>query len=133
LDKTRLLEICKQRRYSPGEVLAREGEIGDHFWVLVTGKIKLTERGVFVIERKGPLTLGEAALMEQEPRAATITIVESAHVLEFERARVLAFFAPYMQNPAAQLYRAIATLEHKRMRELTHQLADQSLGAAKRP
>lgn len=122
-DKTRLLEIARQRRLAPGEVLAREGEVANHLWVLVSGKVRITEKGVPLAERAGPATLGEAALMEQEPRSATVSAIDEVHVLEFDRSRVLAFFEPHMRNPAAQMYRAIAKIEHERMRDLSKKLA----------
>src|SRR5262249_20401328 len=107
-DKTRLLEVATQKHLAAGGGLGKEGQISDQLWVLVTGKVRITQRGILLAEREGPLTLGEAALMEQEPRAATMTITEEAHVLEFERARLLAFLEPHMRNPAAQVFRAIA-------------------------
>ena len=61
--------------------------------------------------------------MEQEPRSATVSAIDELHVLEFDRAKVLVLFEPHMRTAAAQVYRAIATLEHKRMRDLSEKLA----------
>jgi hypothetical protein len=122
-DKTRVLEIAQGRRLAPGEILAKEGELGDKLWVMVSGKVAISEKGVLLAEREGSITLGESALMESERRSATVKAIDTVHVLEFDRARLLAFFEPHMRSPAAQVYRAIATLEHKRMRDLSEKLA----------
>lgn len=62
-DKTRILELAQQRRLGPGEVLAREGEIGDKFWVMVSGKVRITEKGTLIAEREGAATLGESSTL----------------------------------------------------------------------
>ncbi len=121
-DKTRLLVIAKMRSLGAGDVLAREGEAAEHLWVLISGKVRISEKGVPIADRNGPLTLGEAALMEMEKRSATVTAVDTIHVIEFERAKLLAFLEPFLRNPAAQIFRAIAAIEHVRVRELTERL-----------
>jgi CRP/FNR family cyclic AMP-dependent transcriptional regulator len=54
-----------------GRVLMREGRLGDEFFVIVEGKVRI-ERGGRRVEVEGPGDfLGEIALVDHRPRTAT--------------------------------------------------------------
>jgi CRP/FNR family cyclic AMP-dependent transcriptional regulator len=54
-----------------GRVLMREGRVGDEFFVIVEGKVRI-ERGGRRVEIEGPGDfLGEIALVDHRPRTAT--------------------------------------------------------------
>jgi CRP/FNR family transcriptional regulator, cyclic AMP receptor protein len=64
-----------------GKVLATQGQQGDQFFVLVSGKAEATRQGV-AIGTLGPGTFfGEMSLLERLPRVATITTTEPTTVL----------------------------------------------------
>jgi CRP/FNR family cyclic AMP-dependent transcriptional regulator len=73
------------RTCQPGEVLFREGEAGQHMFVLQSGAVRITKDG-----KGGEKTLailgpgeffGEMAILNAKPRNATATVEGSARVL----------------------------------------------------
>lgn len=64
-----------------GKVLARQGETGREFFVIVSGRAEAT-RGNTPIGVLGPGSFfGEMSLLERKPRAATVTTLEPTTVL----------------------------------------------------
>jgi CRP-like cAMP-binding protein len=71
--------------YSAGHVLFREGDAGRHMYVIQTGRVQLTRR---VRGREAHLAslppgefFGEMAIINKQPRSATATVIEEAHLL----------------------------------------------------
>jgi CRP-like cAMP-binding protein len=64
-----------------GRVLAREGEAGREFFVLVAGACEVTRNGVRVGALGPGSFFGEMALLDRQPRAATVTACEPSEVL----------------------------------------------------
>jgi putative iron-dependent peroxidase len=69
----RLAELAVEVRAKPGDVLMRQGERGDEFFVVIRGNV-IIEREDQVLARLGPGSfLGEIALIDERPRTATAT------------------------------------------------------------
>jgi len=74
---------------SAGEVIIREGDIGDKFYVLFSGKAKITkkvageEKHLITLEEGG--IFGELALLEDKPRAATVTAIDEVELLTLSK------------------------------------------------
>lgn len=75
-----IAERMELRAYQPKDVLTKQGEAGDEFYVLVKGTAsvyKKTPEGdpykVFVLEDKKSPAFGEGGLINEEARSATIT------------------------------------------------------------
>lgn len=65
--------VSGAREAVEGEVICAEGDEGDRWWIVVDGMADVTIRGVY-IDTIGPgETIGELALLDGEPRAATVT------------------------------------------------------------
>jgi CRP-like cAMP-binding protein len=56
-----------------GTVLAREGELGDEFFVIQSGTAKVTQSSAPVAELGAGDFFGEIALIREERRTATVT------------------------------------------------------------
>ncbi|HWS45837.1 MAG TPA: cyclic nucleotide-binding domain-containing protein [Acidimicrobiia bacterium] len=65
----------------PGTVLAREGDLGREFFVLVSGKAVVSRNGVEVGVLGPGNFFGEMALLDREPRVATVATTEPTEVL----------------------------------------------------
>ena len=72
-DLTALARVSEDLEVESGTVLCREGEIGQEFFVIVNGKVKVTRKGRRVAMRGGGDFVGEIALLEEIPRTATVT------------------------------------------------------------
>lgn len=69
----------------PGEALFREGEPGDAMFAVVDGSVDVTLQGQ-VVEQLGPGSiLGELALIDSSPRAATATATEPSRVVRVDK------------------------------------------------
>lgn len=89
-----LAEVSDKVQYEPGFDIMVEGERGDFIYFLVKGRVSVKRRGEAVlaeIEEGG--VVGEAALLRDAPRAATVTPLTEVTALRVGRedlARVLA-------------------------------------------
>jgi CRP/FNR family transcriptional regulator, cyclic AMP receptor protein len=70
---TQLARVSEDLEVEPGKVLCNEGEIGQEFFVIVDGKVKVTRKGRRVATRSSGQFVGEIALLEDVPRTATVT------------------------------------------------------------
>ena len=67
-------------RFAAGDVVLREGEESDRFYVVESGLVEVTQQGR-VLRREGPGEyFGEIGLLRDVPRTATITAVEDTVV-----------------------------------------------------
>ena len=73
-----------------GTVLMAEGEPGDRYYVLASGRLEATQAGRHLRTMRDPGDgVGEIALMFDVPRTATVTAAEDAELLVLERAEFL--------------------------------------------
>jgi CRP/FNR family cyclic AMP-dependent transcriptional regulator len=68
-----LARVSEDLEVQPGKVLCKEGEIGREFFVIVDGKVQVTQKGKPVATRSSGDFVGEIALLTEIPRTATVT------------------------------------------------------------
>ena len=71
----RLMKICSlmtKEKYNEGESIFKEGEIGDKFYLIKKGKVKVLKNNKVIREIEEGNCFGELALLVNEPRSATI-------------------------------------------------------------
>jgi hypothetical protein len=74
----------------PGDVLIREGDAGDRYYVLASGSLRITQAGRHLRELSTPGDgLCEIALLRDVPRTATATATSAVVGLAIERAPFL--------------------------------------------
>lgn len=72
-----------------GTIVIREGEVGDRFWVVDKGEVKV-DQGGSVIARLGPgASFGELALIRDIPRTASVVAVTDVTLFALDRAAFL--------------------------------------------
>jgi MFS family permease len=100
-----LESVARRARWmtvEPGEVLIREGDSGDAYYVLESGELEFTQGGTLLsrtIDRG--YGFGEIALLRDVPRTATVTAVRPSVVLMLNRADFLEVVTGHPQAQAA--------------------------------
>lgn len=81
--RRRLAQIGKRRTYAAGETIVKEGSTGTALYVLLSGRVRV-ERGGGQVGELGPGDFfGELALIEEEPRSASVIAVDETECLLF--------------------------------------------------
>jgi HEAT repeat protein len=77
--------ILEERGARAGETLIRKGDPGDGMYIIVEGRVRVVD-GDRVITHLGARDIvGELALLDPEPRAATVVVEEDATLLRLDR------------------------------------------------
>lgn len=70
LDK--LMEALKKRNCPKGYTVIKQGDPGDAFYMISSGKVDVSVKGKFLVARGPGEYFGETALITDQPRAATV-------------------------------------------------------------
>ncbi len=79
-----------QKSFKPGEIIMRQGEVGQKAYIIESGKVEVLITGMSGEERiigtRGPSAMiGEMSLIDSAPRTATIRALEDCTVLEITK------------------------------------------------
>ena len=89
-----LAEQCRPVTFLPGDVIIDEGERGDALYLVSRGRVTVSRRGegtaTTIAELGDGEVFGEAALLGDAVRNATVTVTQPATVLRLARRDVLA-------------------------------------------
>jgi hypothetical protein len=86
--------------YKAGESLMTQGEPGDKFHVVVSGRVTVARDGVVLRVQDAPVGVGELALLYGIPRTATVSAVDDVETISIDRESFL--LALDHQPPSAQ-------------------------------
>ena len=95
LEKQYLADLAVQRNLRPGDVLFEAGDLGDAMYVVVRGELEVLvdsdagQRRVAVMG--APDFLGEMALIDKEPRAATVKATSTTILLAISHDNIYSF------------------------------------------
>jgi CRP/FNR family cyclic AMP-dependent transcriptional regulator len=83
-------EIMEEMKFKAGQVIIREGETGDLFYVITEGRVEVIIRDAagsdVILHEAGPGDFfGELSMLTNEPRSARIRAVEDVTTLALER------------------------------------------------
>ena len=127
----RLLMAMQKRRYTIGEVLFEEGQLGKAVYIVRSGKVELTRKLSSDAVRRlaiiGPGQMfGEMALLEKIERTATARVVEEGDIYLLYTATLDTFIH---QNPliGVKLLRSIAVLLSSLLRRANQELDQHNL------
>jgi cytochrome P450 len=96
------------RRVREGEVICAEDEVADRWWIVLEGQADVTWRGLYLGTILAGETIGELALLDGEPRTATVTATTDMVLQELDGE---GFVAALLEAPhvAVALLRQFAT------------------------
>jgi CRP/FNR family transcriptional regulator, cyclic AMP receptor protein len=93
-----ILKIAQRKTYPAGAVIIQEGEAGTSIFIMREGEVDITKRLGLVLDEEVPreriiirlkadegVCFGEMALLENEPRSATVTAATDCRLLEIAR------------------------------------------------
>ncbi|MEE2901839.1 MAG: cyclic nucleotide-binding domain-containing protein [Myxococcota bacterium] len=84
-DLVRVAEIAEQISFNKGDELVVEGEPGESMYLLVAGKVEIIVGGEVLVEFGEKECVGELAILDSEPRSATVRCKEPVAALKIER------------------------------------------------
>lgn len=95
----RLAEHAKVLNLEKDRVIIKEGDPGDAFYFLRSGKVQISKmrdgREVILSYRSSGDYFGEMALMNDQPRMATVTAIDRVEVIQLLKEDFLNFLAAY--------------------------------------
>jgi DASS family divalent anion:Na+ symporter len=127
VDLARLAAYLEPRRFTDGEVVFHQGEIGDSLYIVTDGRVCVystaTDSGTqTVFATLGPgQYFGEIALILREPRTASVRAIGDAEVLRLERERFLELIG---RNPAVALTVTTKIIGHLRTADAARTSSD---------
>ena len=112
------------KQYHDGEVIVRQGEVGDCMYVIQSGEVEVLHREgdrefCLATLREGDF-FGEMAVFEREVRSATVRAVGEAWVLTLEKK---SFLRRIHEDPSL-VFRILERMSH-RIREMNNGLVQQ--------
>jgi CRP-like cAMP-binding protein len=121
-DLTRLARAVVQRQYKKGETIVKEGEQAVAFFIIVKGKVEVSQGSATKRQKLSELgpggVFGEMALLDGGPRAATVKALDDVECLVLSR---WDFVAELRTNP--QMAVAMLPIISKRLRDVEAKLA----------
>lgn len=78
-------QIAEEVYLAPGHVIMREGDFDDFMYIVVDGEVRV-HAGEKTILTLGPGdSVGELAVLDPEPRSATVTTATDAHLFRLNK------------------------------------------------
>ncbi len=80
-DLAPLARVAEVETASPGEAIFKEGELGDALYVIVRGRVTISQEGAAIATLGPGEAFGEMSVLDTAPRSATATAEEECEVL----------------------------------------------------
>jgi CRP-like cAMP-binding protein len=114
--------------YQDGEVIVRQGEVGDCMYVVQEGQVEVVaekegEKVRLAVRGQGEF-FGEMAIFEREVRMATVRALGQARILTIDKKNLLR----RIHEDPSLAYRIVQTMS-RRIRELSAEVAQLKGGA----
>jgi CRP/FNR family transcriptional regulator, cyclic AMP receptor protein len=84
-DLVRVAQIAEEVDFEPKEAVMNEGEIGDSMYLIVDGRVQVYKGARLIVELGERECVGEMAILDSEPRSATVRASTQVSALKIER------------------------------------------------
>ena len=78
----RIAELTEEVHFEPGETIFQEGELGDAFYLLLSGRVFIEKNGSTLRELKEKEAFGTLEVLDFHPRAVTAKAVDQVRALK---------------------------------------------------
>lgn len=90
-DRGQLTQSFRELYFEPGQIVFRDGDQGDSMYLIWSGKVAIVKGDLaspVILSYRGPGEIfGEMAILEHQPRSATIVALDRLRLLEINRQR----------------------------------------------
>lgn len=108
-----IADLTTEVAFGPGEVVVREGDAGDAFFVITSGTATVEQHGSALGDLNAGDFLGEISLIDGMPRTATVTATSPVAALRLARTD---FHRLIDEHPSIRLELLMALTERVRKR-----------------
>jgi len=113
-DLARVAQIAEELDFEGDEHIMKEGEMGDSMYLIVDGRVQVFKGARMVVELGERECVGEMAILDSEPRSATVRASGPVRTLRIERED---FYE--LMNEKAEIARGIIKVLTRRLRTTT--------------
>jgi CRP-like cAMP-binding protein len=113
-ERQKLMSLGTIQRVDEGQVLMERGEESDRVLVVLAGEVHITRDGVEVAVRGPGAIIGEMAIVDHQPRSASVVAMRDGEILTIPANKFRAFIG---RSPQASL--AVIESLGRRLREQT--------------
>ena len=89
--------LAEEVRVPKGETIFRKGDAGESLYVIVRGEVKVHDGDLDLKHLKDRSVFGELAVLDPEPRSASITAIADTHLLRLDREAFLELMTSNME------------------------------------
>jgi AAA family ATP:ADP antiporter len=89
--------LAEEVRVQAGETIFKKGDAGESLYVIVRGEVKVHDGELDLKHLKDKSVFGELAVLDPEPRSASITAIADTHLLRLDREAFLELMTSNME------------------------------------
>jgi serine/threonine protein phosphatase PrpC/CRP-like cAMP-binding protein len=115
--------ITDVRHFVVDEAIFTEGDEGDELFVVLTGEVRVQKGATTIVQLQSGEHFGEMALIDKEPRSATVTAVEDTRLLVMKRPDFL-YLIKHERDLAVKLLWQFLGVLSARLRNTSRELGE---------
>ena len=85
--------LAEEVRFKAGDTIFKKGEAGESLYVIVQGEVKVHDGDLDLKHLGDKSVFGELAVLDPEPRSASVTALRDTHLLRLDREAFLELMA----------------------------------------
>ncbi len=128
-DRMMIAPYLEEVFYESGEAICTEGELGDSFFVVIEGEVKVTRKTTYLTTIGEGGNFGELALIGSGRRTASVTATKHTRLFQLSRERFMQLIKG-KPSMASRLMMPLVVRVSTRLNDVTERLAnlEESLG-----
>ena len=109
-----IASIMKDETVLEGKTIIRKGDIGDFMYIIGSGRVQIHDGDQIITYLSENDEFGELALLDSEPRSASVTAVEETYLLRLDQTTFYELISNY-----PDVLRGIIQMLSQRLRDTT--------------